>query len=120
MNKQACLLCVINIRCTLNNTLITVCDINGRFILSNATGILKIVGAQKKFPFSSQQLGYFCGSQVLNVGIRYAFVNLKGFGKGKKAVLKGLKLSNLKILRIQNSTSVIFNGCRYKKATRRK
>lgn len=102
----------------MNNTLISVSDINNNMITFGSTGVLQIKGAQKKFPFSSQQIGYFCGSRIFNAGIRYAFINIKGFGKGKKGVLKGLKFSNLRLLRIHNLTSVSFNGCKTKKMTR--
>ena len=120
MNKQISLLCIININCTMNNTLISVSDINGKIITFGSTGVLQIKGAQKKFPFSSQQIGYFCGSQIFNAGIRYGFVNIKGFGKGKKAVLKGLKFSSLRLLKINNLTGLSFNGCKTKKMTRSK
>ena len=93
-------------------------SLKGKVFFISSIGILKITGGQKKFAFSSQQVGYFAGKQVFKMGVRYLFVNLKGLSKGRKLVLKGLKIAGLRLLKIQNTTPIVFNGCRPKKLLR--
>lgn len=103
---------------TFNNTIITVTNIMGKTLAFGSTGILGLKGAKRSTTYAGQSLGTLIGKKVANLGVQFLQIKVKGFGNASKSVLKGLLVSNLKILAIQNVTPITHNGCRAKKVRR--
>jgi small subunit ribosomal protein S11 len=111
---------IVNIYCTYNNTIITITDINNNTLSWSSSGAVGFPGTRRQTPYAAQTATIECVKkcQKKNPELKEVFVRLKGFGKGRSAVIKGLEISGLKILEIKDITPVPHNGCRPKKKRR--
>lgn len=112
------IIAIVYIYTTFNNTLITITNIQGKTIIFCSSGFLNLKGAKRSTPYAGQSLTEFLGKKLFSRGIRLLYVQLKGFGGARKAVIKGFTTSNLKIIIIKDYTSISHNGCKLKKKRR--
>mmetsp|Transcript_2416 Transcript_2416/g.3086 ORF Transcript_2416/g.3086 Transcript_2416/m.3086 type:complete len:270 (-) Transcript_2416:1221-2030(-) len=109
---------VVNAVCTKNNCHLTCTDFKGNAIVNISGGVIELGGMKKGSPFGGLRAGEEAGLKLLGKGIQFVDLRLKGFGKGRNSVHRGLKASGIKIVSITQSGSVPHNGCRPKKARR--
>jgi small subunit ribosomal protein S11 len=50
--------------------------------------------------------------------IKVVILFFKGFGRGRRSIIKGLKKNKIKVLRIFDKTPIAHNGCRVSKKRR--
>lgn len=117
-NKYSYLIGIVHVYCSFNNTLITVTNIKGFTILFGSCGFLNLKGAKRGTLYAGQLIAEILGKKMFLLGLRFVFIQFKGFGNARKSILKGLKLSNLKALKIKDCTGVSHNGCKSKKQRR--
>lgn len=109
---------IVSIRCTSNNTLITVINTKGSVILSCSNGYLGVKGAKRSTSYASQNLGYFVGKKLRFLNFKYVYIKLQGLGFGRFTCLKGIYYSGLRILCISDITRFSYNGCKKPKKRR--
>jgi small subunit ribosomal protein S11 len=109
---------VIHIYCSSNNTILNISNFNKKTIFSASTGLLGLKGSKRSTSYASQAITIIFAKKLLLMGIKYVFIKLKGFGNGRYSCIKGLCLTGIKILRIQDSTLLPFNGCKPPKKRR--
>lgn len=107
----------IYIKCTSNNTIITVVQKN-KTIASGSCGILGLKGSKRSTSYASQTLSNVLGKKIFLSGIKFVIVKVNGFGNGRVSALKGLQFSGVKILRLLDITPIPFNGCKVSKKRR--
>jgi len=109
---------IANIKTTFNNTIITICDILGNTICWASSGTSGFKGTRKNTPFAAQTAAKNAASKAIELGMEKVEVVLKGRGNGRETSIRALKAVGLKILSIEDKTSIPHNGCRPPKKRR--
>ena len=103
---------------TFNNTILTLTDQNGKVKAWKSAGSAGFKGARRATSYAAQQAGELLAQKVQNFGVKAVSVQVKGFGPGRDASVKGLKVGGLQIQKIEDRTSIPHNGCRPPKKRR--
>lgn len=107
---------ILTVQCTSNNTIIHAqCANQVNLIVSAGTTGLK--GAKRSTVYASQQTANVMADKLKEKKIDSAIIIFKGFGRGRKSVIKGFK-KKIKILQILDKTPIAHNGCRLPKKRR--
>lgn len=109
---------IVHIKCSLNNTIVTLTDLLGKTKVWVSCGSIGFKGSKRSSKFAGQAAVEFLGSKIKNLGYKYVVLHLKGLGRGRNVSVKGLKKSGLKIYFIKDFTSIAHNGCRPSKLRR--
>jgi len=109
---------IVHIQSTFNNTIVTICDLNGNTIACASAGSTGFKGARKGTPFAAQVAAEKATSEALGLGLKRAEVFVKGQGSGREAAIKAVKGTGLFIISIKDITPVSHNGCRPPKRRR--
>ena len=109
---------IVYVYATLNNTIITVVDTNGRVISWSSAGICGFRGARKASPFAAKTAAEYAARQCITKGINRAQVLIKGLGTGRHTSIRGLQDAGLRISLVRDITSIPHNGCRQPKRRR--
>ena len=104
--------------CTSNNTKITVTDSEGKTLVWASGGSVGFKGSKRSTSYAAQATAEIVGEKAYKVGIRNIQVRLKGIGKGRFSVAKGLRSAGLRIQSIADVTPLAHNGCRPPKKRR--
>ena len=118
LNNVSTLVATYHIKCSSNNTIITVVQKKRNTIASGSCGILGLKGSKRSTSYASQTLSNILGKKIFLLGVRFVIVKINGFGNGRISSLKGLQTSGIKILKIFDTTGIPFNGCRVSKKRR--
>lgn len=103
---------------TLNNTLVTVTDEDGKTLCWSSTGTVGFKGSRKSTPYASGMAIESAVKKAQALGIREAEVFLKGPGPGRDAALRFLRSAPFKITQIADVTPLPHNGTRRPKVRR--
>jgi len=109
---------VIHIKCSLNNTIVTLTDLLGKTKAWVSCGTVGFKGSKRSSRFAGQAAIELLGSKAKTLGYRYVVLHLNGLGRGRNVSVKGLKKSGLRIYFIKDFTSIAHNGCRPSKLRR--
>jgi small subunit ribosomal protein S11 len=109
---------IANIKSTFNNTIITVSDILGNTVCWASSGTSGFKGARKSTPFAAQTAARNAALKAIELGMEKIEVVIKGRGNGRENSIRAFKSAGLKILSIEDKTSVPHNGCRPPKKRR--
>jgi small subunit ribosomal protein S11 len=109
---------IAHIQSTLNNTIITICDLNGNTIACASAGSTGFKGARKGTPFAAQVAAEKAALEATGLGLKKVEVFVKGQGYGREAAVKAIKGAGLLILAIKDVTPIPHNGCRPPKRRR--
>lgn len=100
---------------TLNNTLFTFTDTEGRVIAWSSTGAAGFKGSRKSTPYASTVAFDGLIQKMKTLGVKTLEVYLKGPGSGRDSALRSLRVSPFKITKIADTTPLPHNGARAKK-----
>jgi small subunit ribosomal protein S11 len=103
---------VVHALCTKNNTHVTLTDFKGSTLAKKTSGTMKatVIGGLRV----SEEVG----RQAIERSIKAVELRLKGFGRARSSIHKGLKKAGLSIRRFKQKNSTPHNGCRPKKKRR--
>ncbi len=107
----------IYISSTPNNTILTATDHKGKVKAFKSAGSAGFKGARRATSYAAQQAGELLAQQI-HAHTKRVSVILKGFGPGRDASVKGLKIGGLSFRKIEDRTSIPHNGCRPPKKRR--
>lgn len=100
---------------TLNNTLFTFTDAEGRAIAWSSTGTAGFKGSRKATPYASSVALDGLIQKMKPLGVKTLEVYLKGPGSGRDSALRSLRVSPFKITKIADTTPLPHNGTRPRK-----
>ena len=83
-----------------------------------SAGSLGFKGTRKGTPFAAQTTTEKAAFDALNKGVKNVEILIKGQGSGRETVIRAIKRAGLKIISVQDITSVPHNGCRPPKRRR--
>jgi len=95
-----------------------VSDILGNTVCWASSGTSGFKGARKSTPFAAQTAARNAALKAIEVGMEKIEVVIKGRGNGRENSIRAFKSAGLKILSIEDKTSVPHNGCRPPKKRR--
>ncbi len=107
-----------HIKCTYNNTIISLTDRSGRVLAWSSAGSLGFKGAKKATPYAATQVVRDVVEKVKKHQLKDVDVFIKGIGSGREAAIRGLSNNGLVIMSIQDVTPMPHNGCRQRKPRR--
>ena len=107
-----------HIRSSLNNTMVTITDVNGNAISWASAGGLGFRGSRKSTPFAAQMASETAAKAAMEHGLRTVEVFVKGPGSGREAAIRALQSAGLDITLIKDVTPIPHNGCRPPKRRR--
>ncbi len=109
---------VVHVQASFNNTIITICDVEGKTISWSSAGSLGFRGSQKGTPFAAQQAGMTAINAAKEHGLRKVSVCIKGPGGGRESAIRALTAAGIQVTHIRDVTPMPHNGCRPPKKRR--
>jgi small subunit ribosomal protein S11 len=116
--KKKSLIAIVNILSTSNNTIINISDVYSKTLFFGSGGLLGIKGSRRSTSYAGQAIASVIGKKLLSLGVKYIYIKLKGFGKGRYSSLKSFFILGFNIINISDVTSLPFNGCKPSKKRR--
>jgi small subunit ribosomal protein S11 len=107
-----------NIKCSYNNTLVNIADLNGNILGWSSSGLLGFKGAKKATPYAATQVVANVSEKAKKYGVRELEVSVKGVGSGREASIRALGANGFELVSIKDDTPIPHNGCRPKKPRR--
>lgn len=109
---------LVHVLCTLNNTIITVSDMEGNALMQGSAGAAGFKGTRKSTPYAAQLAAENAMKCVPMYGIEKVTIFVKGYGVGRDQSLRSVASSGVDILSITDITPVAHGGCRKRKVRR--
>lgn len=109
---------IVHVKASFNNTIVTVCDLQGRTISWCTAGKAGFKGSKKSTPFAAQLAGTSAAKEAMDMGLRRVEVWVKGPGSGREAAIRSLSAAGLEVSLIKDVTPIPHNGCRPPKRRR--
>src|SRR5437762_1743991 len=109
---------VAHITATFNNTLITICDMQGNAITWGSSGKAGFKGSKKSTPFAATVAAEQAAREALNLGVKRVHVRVQGPGSGRESAIQALASAGWQIRSIRDVTPIPHNGCRPPKKRR--
>lgn len=111
---------IVTINICLNNTYITLTDLEGKVISTLCGGLLKIKGPKRSTNVASETIAYKMTHLIKNKGIQFIILKLNGIlhTRKMKSALKAIRSGNYAIIKCINITPKAHNGIRRKKRKR--
>jgi small subunit ribosomal protein S11 len=106
------------IKCTYNNTIVSITDLKGNILAWSTSGLLGFKGAKKATPYAATQVVGDVSEKVKKYGIEELEVYVKGVGSGREASIRALANKGFNLVLIKDQTPIPHNGCRPKKPRR--
>ncbi len=106
------------VKCTYNNTIVSIADINGGVLGWASSGMMGFKGAKKATPYAATQVVASVSEKVKKYGLQELEVFVKGVGSGREASIRALSNNGFELLLIKDITPIPHNGCRPKKPRR--
>ena len=107
-----------HIKCTYNNTIVSLSDRKGRVLAWSSAGSLGFKGAKKATPYAAGQVVKDVAEKVRKHQLKELDVFIKGVGSGREAAIRALANNDFTLLSIRDVTPVPHNGCRRRKPRR--
>ncbi|MDQ1284003.1 MAG: small subunit ribosomal protein [Patescibacteria group bacterium] len=106
------------VKCTYNNTSVSITDLSGGVLGWATSGLLGFKGAKKATPYAATQVVANVSEKVRKYGVRELDVFVKGVGSGREASIRALANNGFDLNLIKDITPIPHNGCRPKKPRR--
>jgi len=106
------------VKCTYNNTIVSIADINGAVLGWASSGMMGFKGAKKATPYAATQVVASVSEKAKKYGLQELEVFVKGVGSGREASIRALSNNGFDLLMIKDITPIPHNGCRPKKLRR--
>ena len=108
----------VHIRSALNNTMVTITDLQGNAISWASAGGMGFRGSRKSTPFAAQTAAETAAKAAMEHGLKQVEVYVKGPGSGREAAIRALQSAGLEVQLIRDVTPIPHNGCRPPKRRR--
>ena len=107
-----------NIHASFNNTIVSICDVQGNVIAWASAGGLGFKGSRKSTPFTAGEVAETAAKAAMEHGLKTVEVFVKGPGAGRESAIRSLATAGLEITSIRDVTPIPHNGCRPPKRRR--
>ena len=108
---------LLTVQCNAHNTLIYLKH-SDKDCLNISSGTTGLKGSKRSTVYAAQQTLLLLIEKLKEKNIRVVILFFKGFGRGRRSIIKGLKKNKIRVLRIFDKTPAAHNGCRVSKKRR--
>ena len=109
---------VAHIKCSFNNTIVTITDLEGNVIAWASAGNVGFKGSRKSTPYAAQMAAEDAGKKATEHGVKHLDVEVSGPGSGRESALRALQAAGFTVTSIRDVTTIPHNGCRPRKRRR--
>ena len=109
---------IAHIQSTFNNTVVSICDLQGNVLAWASAGTSGFKGSRKGTPFAAGLAAENAARKAMEHGVRSVEVFVKGPGSGREAAIRSLQAAGLEVSLIKDVTPIPHNGCRPPKRRR--
>jgi small subunit ribosomal protein S11 len=109
---------IAHIQSTFNNTVVSICDLQGNVLAWASAGTSGFKGSRKGTPFAAGLAAENAARKAMENGVRSVEVFVKGPGSGREAAIRSLQAAGLEVSLIKDVTPIPHNGCRPPKRRR--
>lgn len=109
---------VCHIRCSFNNTIVSITDTEGNVISWASGGGVGFKGSRKSTPFAAGLAAETAAKAAMEHGLRKVEVQAKGPGSGRDTAIRSIQNVGIEVSSIKDVTPVPHNGCRSPKRKR--
>ena len=109
---------IVHVKCTFNNTAITITDPKGNTIGWSTSGKMGFRGSRKSTAYAAQVVAQDACRQAMSHGLKEVEVRVKGPGSGRESAVRAVQGIGIEVKSIRDVTPIPHNGCRPKKARR--
>jgi small subunit ribosomal protein S11 len=109
---------VCHIRCSFNNTIVSITDTEGNVIAWASGGGVGFKGSRKSTPYAAGMAAETAAKAAMEHGLRKVEVQAKGPGSGRDTAIRSLQNVGIEVSSIKDVTPVPHNGCRSPKRKR--
>src|SRR6185436_9416604 len=109
---------IVYIAASLNNTMISITDLEGNLVAQSSSGARGFRGSRKGTPFAAQQAASEAARKAADAGMREVEVRVKGPGGGREAAIRAISQAGIRVTSIRDTTPIPHNGCRPPKRRR--
>ncbi len=106
------------VQASLNNTIVTITDLNGNVLCWSSSGNCGFRGPKKATPFAAGKVVEKLAEKAQQYGVKELSVYTKGIGNGRDAAVRSLNSQGFTITSIRETTPVPHNGCRARRPRR--
>ncbi len=109
---------VVHIKCSFNNTIVSITDKEGNVIAWSSAGNVGFKGSRKSTPFAAQLAAEACAKRAMEHGMQKVEVLVRGPGSGRETAIRSVAAAGLEVTSTRDVTPMPHNGCRPKKRRR--
>ena len=109
---------VAHVNASLNNTMVTITDVQGNTISWSSSGVMGFKGSRKSTPYAAQVAAEDAAKKAQEHGMKTLEVEVRGPGSGRESALRALQAAGFNVTSIRDVTSIPHNGCRPRKRRR--
>ncbi|MBT4857375.1 30S ribosomal protein S11 [Candidatus Uhrbacteria bacterium] len=106
------------IQSSLNNTIVTITDVNGNVLCWSSSGNCGFRGPKKATPYAAGKVVEKLATKAQQYGVKELSVFTKGIGNGRDAAVRSLNAQGFNITSMRETTPVPHNGCRARRPRR--
>lgn len=111
--------CIVSVKASVNNTILTLTDLKGRVIFVRSCGCLGFKGKKKRTTkFAIKSTIFAILTKIKELKWNSVILSLNGFAKGRYYIYESFQKSDLNLSLITDNTAIPHNGCRPKKLRR--
>lgn len=100
-----------HIHSTVNNTIVSITDLNGNVITWSSSGAIGYKGSKKSTPYAAGLAATEAAKAAMLLGLKTVKVYVNGTGQGKETAIRSLAAAGLKITELNDVTPLPHNGC---------
>lgn len=102
----------VHIRAGMNNTIISITDLEGNLLVQSSAGSSGFKGTRKSTPYAAQMAAEQAVEKIKVYDMSAVKVYIKGIGQGREQAIRGLLNKGLHLISIFDITPIPHNGCR--------
>ena len=107
-----------HIKCTFNNTIVSITDPEGNVVSWASSGQVGFKGSRKSTPFAAQTASESAARKAIEHGMKKVDMFVKGPGSGRETAIRSLQAGGLEVGAISDVSPQPHNGCRPPKRRR--
>lgn len=100
------------IQATYNNTIVTLCDLNGNALAWSSAGASGFKGPKKATPYAASIVVKNALDKAADYGIKEVNLFITGVGQGREGAIRAFNTQGVSLLSIKDITPIPHNGCR--------
>lgn len=100
------------IQATYNNTIVTICDLNGNVLGWSSAGSAGFKGPKKATPYAASVVVKNALEKVAEYGLAEVNLFITGVGQGREGAIRAFNSQGVSVLSIKDITPIPHNGCR--------